>query len=72
MVVNWGTEVRKFPRLVKFFMILFCYRKKYESGELAHPIAPSSNDKNIGTQFKIVRPLVGFVLIVFGSLLQLC
>ena len=69
--VNFKKEKRP-PWLVAIFLFLFGYGKQYDSGDLwAGEKFPSSDDSSLCAQFKIVSPLLGFVLIVVGVILQL-
>ncbi len=62
----------RLPRLIAIFVMLFGYKRKFKSSDFwMGNTLPTSEDISLTTQFRIIRPLVGFIFILFGSVLQL-
>ncbi len=62
----------RLPPLIAIFVTLFGYKRKFGSNDLwMGGMLPTSEDVSLTTQFRIIRPLVGFIFILFGSVLQL-
>ena len=65
-------KMGKLPWLLGSFVFLSGYAKQYKNGELWNSANyPSSDESSLCTQIKIIEPLLGFVFIVAGCVLQL-